>query len=255
MGKQRGRRLAATTPTIPLPFAFRQAETASLGLKPTPRNATGRGLSQSLGWRLSRRSVSGDAQYSPAGPMMLMLRIDVPYRSRTPIEDQTEGRPYYFAPTARHPPASACRLSQRLGPPSSRIAPVRLEAANANVHSCQNELVSVVVAEEEEDPSTEEHAGQAEKPKKENILDLTKYMDKEITVKFNGGREVVGTLKGYDQLMNLVLDDVQETLRDDAGNETTRPLGLIVARGTLLVLISPLDGSEQIENPFTQAEE
>lgn len=31
--------------------------------------------------------------------------------------------------------------------------------------------------------------GQAEKPKKENILDLTKYMDKEITVKFNGGRE------------------------------------------------------------------
>ncbi|KAI4099724.1 MAG: hypothetical protein L6R37_005834 [Teloschistes peruensis] len=95
----------------------------------------------------------------------------------------------------------------------------------------------------------------AEKPKKENILDLTKYMDKEITVKFNGGREVVGTLKGYDQLMNLVLDDVKETLRDDAGNETTRPLGLIVARGTLLVLISPLDGSEQIENPFTQAEE
>ncbi|KAL8690155.1 MAG: hypothetical protein Q9218_004338 [Villophora microphyllina] len=96
---------------------------------------------------------------------------------------------------------------------------------------------------------------QTEKPKKENILDLTKYMDKEITVKFNGGREVVGTLKGYDQLMNLVLDDVKETLRDDAGNETTRPLGLIVARGTLLVLISPLDGSEQIENPFTQAEE
>lgn len=97
--------------------------------------------------------------------------------------------------------------------------------------------------------------GQAEKPKKENILDLTKYMDKEITVKFNGGREVVGTLKGYDQLMNLVLDDVKETLRDDDGNETTRPLGLIVARGTLLVLISPLDGSEQIDNPFTQSEE
>lgn len=30
---------------------------------------------------------------------------------------------------------------------------------------------------------------QQERPKKENILDLTKYMDKEITVKFNGGRE------------------------------------------------------------------
>lgn len=42
---------------------------------------------------------------------------------------------------------------------------------------------------------------------------------------------------------------------DDDGNETTRSLGLIVARGTLLVLISPLDGSEEIENPFQQPAE
>ena len=33
------------------------------------------------------------------------------------------------------------------------------------------------------------HGGQTEKPKKENILDLSKYMDKDISVKFNGGRE------------------------------------------------------------------
>ncbi|KAL4895770.1 hypothetical protein BDV59DRAFT_199756 [Aspergillus ambiguus] len=96
---------------------------------------------------------------------------------------------------------------------------------------------------------------QQEKPKKENILDLTKYMDKEVRVKFNGGREVLGLLKGYDQLMNLVLDDVKETMRDDEGNETTRSLGLIVARGTLIVLISPADGSEEIANPFVQQEE
>ena len=31
--------------------------------------------------------------------------------------------------------------------------------------------------------------GGGERPKKENILDLGKYMDKRITVKFNGGRE------------------------------------------------------------------
>ncbi|KAL4954245.1 hypothetical protein BDW69DRAFT_183691 [Aspergillus filifer] len=98
-------------------------------------------------------------------------------------------------------------------------------------------------------------AQQQEKPKKENILDLNKYMDKEVRVKFNGGREVSGVLKGYDQLMNLVLDDVKESMRDDEGNENTRSLGLIVARGTLIVLISPADGSEQIANPFVQAEE
>ena len=75
--------------------------------------------------------------------------------------------------------------------------------------------------------------------------------------------------------MNLVLDDVKELLRgmlvasfcffggvsqlihisDDEGNESTRSLGLIVARGTLLVLISPVDGSEQIANPFNNQEE
>lgn len=77
---------------------------------------------------------------------------------------------------------------------------------------------------------------QKEKPKKENILDLNKYMDKRITVKFSGGREgmivllgcvpgvvtglhslthkaATGCLKGHDALMNLVLDDVQETVR------------------------------------------
>jgi hypothetical protein len=42
---------------------------------------------------------------------------------------------------------------------------------------------------------------------------------------------------------------------DDEGNTSTRPLGLVVARGTLLVLVSPVDGSEEIANPFVQQEE
>jgi U6 snRNA-associated Sm-like protein LSm7 len=70
--------------------------------------------------------------------------------------------------------------------------------------------------------------------------------------------------------MNLVLDDVTEILRgtfvpfemilspnrpsDDEGNEAKRTLGLVVARGTLLVLISPTDGSQAIENPYANAE-
>ena len=81
--------------------------------------------------------------------------------------------------------------------------------------------------------------------------------------------------------MNLVLDEVEESLRgmcalkpphlhppldrgerrrgvwltresDDEGNESTRELGLVVVRGTLLVVISPVNGSEVIENPFLQ---
>lgn len=39
--------------------------------------------------------------------------------------------------------------------------------------------------------------GAQEKPKKENILDLNKYMDKEVQVKFNGGREGVSIVLPY----------------------------------------------------------
>jgi U6 snRNA-associated Sm-like protein LSm7 len=50
-------------------------------------------------------------------------------------------------------------------------------------------------------------------------------------------------------------DFTTDALADDEGNESSRNLGLIVARGTLLVLISPVDGSEEIENPFQVASE
>lgn len=58
----------------------------------------------------------------------------------------------------------------------------------------------------------------AERPKKEAILDLAKYNDQQIRVKFAGGREVLGTLKGYDQLMNLVLDEVKEFIKGESCN-------------------------------------
>ncbi|KAF2497280.1 hypothetical protein BU16DRAFT_526301 [Lophium mytilinum] len=55
--------------------------------------------------------------------------------------------------------------------------------------------------------------------------------------------------------MNLVLDEAKEITRDDEGNEGSRDLGLLVARGTLLVLISPIDGKEEIANPFLNADD
>jgi U6 snRNA-associated Sm-like protein LSm7 len=44
-------------------------------------------------------------------------------------------------------------------------------------------------------------------------LDLNQYKDEQIRVKFIGGRQIIGELKGFDQLMNLVLENVTETLR------------------------------------------
>ncbi|KDQ16928.1 hypothetical protein BOTBODRAFT_106202 [Botryobasidium botryosum FD-172 SS1] len=88
-----------------------------------------------------------------------------------------------------------------------------------------------------------------DKPKREAILDLGKYLNEKIRVKFTGGREVVGVLKGYDQLLNLVLDNVEETLQPPL--PPTRQLGLTVLRGPTITVLSPVDGSEEIENPFT----
>uniref|UniRef100_A0A8C5LPY8 U6 snRNA-associated Sm-like protein LSm7 n=1 Tax=Leptobrachium leishanense TaxID=445787 RepID=A0A8C5LPY8_9ANUR len=86
-----------------------------------------------------------------------------------------------------------------------------------------------------------------EKKKKESILDLSKYIDKTIRVKFQGGREASGVLKGFDPLLNLVLDGTTEYMRDPDDQykltEDTRPLGLVVCRGTSVVLICPQDGN------------
>ncbi|XP_057316631.1 U6 snRNA-associated Sm-like protein LSm7 [Hydractinia symbiolongicarpus] len=96
------------------------------------------------------------------------------------------------------------------------------------------------------------------KAKKTSILDLSKFVDKAIRVKFSGGREVAGVLKGYDHLLNIVLDNCTEFIRDPEDpyklSDETRTLGIVVCRGTAVVLICPVDGMEAIANPFLQQE-
>lgn len=58
-----------------------------------------------------------------------------------------------------------------------------------------------------------------EKKKKESILDLSKYIDKTIRVKFQGGREASGILKGFDPLLNLVLDGTIEYMRGECSQQ------------------------------------
>jgi len=90
------------------------------------------------------------------------------------------------------------------------------------------------------------------KSKREAILDLSKYVNERIRVKFTGGREVTGILKGYDQLLNLVLDEVEEEFQEPEPYKRT--LGLVVLRGPTITLLSPVDGSEEIANPFVSQE-
>lgn len=68
-----------------------------------------------------------------------------------------------------------------------------------------------------------------------------------------------GVLKGYDQLLNIVLDEAIEYLRDPEDpltvTDETRTLGLIVCRGTAVMLVAPSAGMEEISNPFLAKED
>ena len=81
---------------------------------------------------------------------------------------------------------------------------------------------------------------------------MAPYVDHKIRVKFVGGREVVGVLKGADPICNLVLDDTVEYLSDD---QETRQLGILIARGPTVLAICKEEGFEMaIENPYAVAE-
>ena len=90
-------------------------------------------------------------------------------------------------------------------------------------------------------------------------LDLAKLVNQRIHVNFQGGRQVTGVLKGFDQLVNLVLEDTVESLRDpkDSGklSGATRSLGTIMCKGTAVTLVTPEDGYGEIANPFVQVDE
>ena len=91
------------------------------------------------------------------------------------------------------------------------------------------------------------------------ILDLNPHMGKKVRVRFQGGREVVGVLRGFDPMVNIVIDDSIEYLRSDGdeykANGKTRDLGRVVCRGNNVTMCAPEEGYEAIENPFNAAPE
>ncbi|KAK8445715.1 hypothetical protein SEVIR_9G373400v4 [Setaria viridis] len=65
--------------------------------------------------------------------------------------------------------------------------------------------------------------------------DLKKYMDKKLQIKLNANRVVIGTLRGFDQFMNLVVDNTVEV----NGNDKT-DIGMVI-RGNSVVMIEALE--------------
>jgi small nuclear ribonucleoprotein G len=64
--------------------------------------------------------------------------------------------------------------------------------------------------------------------------ELKRFMDKKLSVSLNANRHVTGVLRGFDQFMNIVLDNaVDEKAKTD--------IGMVVIRGNSIVTIEALD--------------
>ena len=48
---------------------------------------------------------------------------------------------------------------------------------------------------------------------RENLIKLQGWVDREIRVRFSGGRQITGILKGYDNSNNMLVDDTIEYIR------------------------------------------
>jgi len=64
---------------------------------------------------------------------------------------------------------------------------------------------------------------------------LEQNLGKFVIVRLKGGKSLRGRLKGFDQHLNLVLEETEDT----TVVENQKKLGLIIVRGDNVVLISP----------------
>ena len=64
---------------------------------------------------------------------------------------------------------------------------------------------------------------------------LEESLEKIVLVRLRGGKKLRGKLKGFDQHLNLVLDETNDT----TDVENVKNLGSIIVRGDNVVIISP----------------
>ncbi len=63
---------------------------------------------------------------------------------------------------------------------------------------------------------------------------LEEALGKVVLTRLKGGRSLRGKLKGFDQHLNLVLEDAEEISADNV-----KKLGSIIVRGDNIIIISP----------------
>ncbi|MFQ6080943.1 MAG: LSM domain-containing protein [Candidatus Bathyarchaeia archaeon] len=64
---------------------------------------------------------------------------------------------------------------------------------------------------------------------------LEESLGKVVLVRLKGGKSLRGKLRGFDQHLNLVLEDTEDT----TDIEKVKRLGVIIVRGDNVIIISP----------------
>ena len=64
---------------------------------------------------------------------------------------------------------------------------------------------------------------------------LEESIGRTVLIRLKGGRSLRGKLQGFDQHLNLVLEEAEDLTK----SEDVKKLGLIIVRGDNVVMISP----------------
>ncbi len=69
---------------------------------------------------------------------------------------------------------------------------------------------------------------------------LQKSLSSQVLVELKGQRKLKGKLRGYDQHLNLILEDAEEIAIDpETKQETVESIKTIIVRGDNVVIVSP----------------
>ena len=69
---------------------------------------------------------------------------------------------------------------------------------------------------------------------------LQKSIGSQVLVELKGNRKLRGKLRGYDQHVNLILEDADEIVFDEETNEeTVEAIHTVIVRGDNVVIVSP----------------
>ena len=70
---------------------------------------------------------------------------------------------------------------------------------------------------------------------------IESYVNRMVSIITSDGRNFIGTLKGFDQTINIILDDTHERVYSSATGVEQVVLGLHIVRGDNIAVIGELD--------------